>query len=203
MLDNPNVIYGFQDNNVYITGVTLQELDNHKNDHGEVGYNAREVGRILDELRKRYGHLTDGVPLQNEGTLHLLSPRMNERLLPVWMDNKKPDNRIIEACLWLKERSKDMHTILLSNDTYLRIHADNCGIETESVWNDRVIDSNYTGHRFVDIKDQAVIDILHDKGMIDASYILQTQRRANRLCWQCLDELRTTQHDSIWRLRDH
>ena len=42
MLDNPNVIYGFQDNNVYITGVTLQELDNHKNDHGEVGYNARE-----------------------------------------------------------------------------------------------------------------------------------------------------------------
>ena len=97
LLDNPNVIYGFQDNNVYITGVTLQELDNHKNDRGEVGYNTREVGRILDELRKHYGRLKSGVPLKSGGTLHLLSPHIENSLLPAWMDSEKPDNRIIEA----------------------------------------------------------------------------------------------------------
>ena len=59
LLDNPDVIYGFDDNNIWITGTTLQELDAHKKDRGERGYNARKTGRILNEYHSKYGDLNN------------------------------------------------------------------------------------------------------------------------------------------------
>lgn len=41
LLQNPNAIFGFEDNVVVITGTTLQELDSKKNMEGELGFNAR------------------------------------------------------------------------------------------------------------------------------------------------------------------
>lgn len=41
LLQNPNAIFGLEDNVVVITGTTLQELDSKKNMEGELGFNAR------------------------------------------------------------------------------------------------------------------------------------------------------------------
>ena len=53
LLQSPGAIYGFEDNTVVITGTTLQELDSKKNLDGEIGYNARQTARILEDIRNR------------------------------------------------------------------------------------------------------------------------------------------------------
>ena len=52
LMSNANVIFGFEDNNVYLCGTVLQELDKHKDDKNERGYNAREALRIIKNLIK-------------------------------------------------------------------------------------------------------------------------------------------------------
>ena len=66
VLQSPNAIYGFEDNTVVITGTTLQELDSKKNLDGEIGYNARQAARILEDIRNR-GNLIKGVKLKETG----------------------------------------------------------------------------------------------------------------------------------------
>ena len=53
LMQSPNAIFGFADNIVAITGTTLQELDKHKTDPGDRGYNTRETVRILDDIRSK------------------------------------------------------------------------------------------------------------------------------------------------------
>lgn len=50
LLQNPNAIFGFEDNVVVITGTTLQELDSKKNMEGELGFNARLAARLLENI---------------------------------------------------------------------------------------------------------------------------------------------------------
>lgn len=189
LLDNPNVIFGFKDNNVYITGTTLQELDHHKKDRGERGYNARECGRILAELSERYGNLTKGVPLPNEGKLFTMAHGVDESLLPKGFSITVPDNRIISACKWLEKNSKDKSkVILLSNDTYMRINASACGVQVQSVRNDRIEDSNYTGHRTVILPDQYLIDLLYRQGTVEPKLLLERMRE---------DEMALTENEFI------
>lgn len=52
LLQNPNEIFGFEDNVVVITGTTLQELDSKKNMEGELGFNARLAARLLENIVK-------------------------------------------------------------------------------------------------------------------------------------------------------
>ena len=66
LLQSPGAIYGFEDNTVVITGTTLQELDSKKNLDGEIGYNARQTARILEDIRNR-GNLIKGVKLKETG----------------------------------------------------------------------------------------------------------------------------------------
>ena len=56
----------FADNTVIICGTVLQELNSKKNADGEIGYNAREAGRILDQLRQQ-GGLLYGVKINLDG----------------------------------------------------------------------------------------------------------------------------------------
>ena len=50
LLESPTAIWGFEDNNVFITTTTLQELDDKKIAQGEVGFNARRVNHFIDDL---------------------------------------------------------------------------------------------------------------------------------------------------------
>ena len=51
LLSSPNAIFGFDNNVVVIAATTLQELDLKKTVPGEIGFNAREAGRHIEELR--------------------------------------------------------------------------------------------------------------------------------------------------------
>ena len=68
LMQAPNCIYGFADNDIIITPTTLEELDNHKGDYGEPGYNARQAIRILGELKTK-GNFLDGIDLPGGGKI--------------------------------------------------------------------------------------------------------------------------------------
>lgn len=143
LLDNPNNIFGFEDNNVIICGTTLQELDSKKNMKGDLGYSAREVTRVLDELRQQ-GDLLKGVKMENGGKVIVEVGGVNEGNLPAGFSISVPDNRIISTCVTLKEQKKK--PILVTNDILMRVNASACGVEVQSYRNDQIKDTSYTGH---------------------------------------------------------
>lgn len=161
LLENPRNLYGFEDNNIYICGTTLQELDKKKNAPGDIGYNARECCRILDELRQQ-GNLIEGVKLENGGTLFIEPNGIDPALLPKGYSIDVPDNRIISSCLWLNKKL-DPKIILLTNDVSMRVNATICGLSVEGVRNDMIEESQYTGHIDIEVSPEIVTAIYKDK----------------------------------------
>ena len=62
LLHDPAAFTRFEDNHVVIPIEVVEEIDRFKRDPSEKGRNARQVSRLLDELRTR-GNLAEGVPL--------------------------------------------------------------------------------------------------------------------------------------------
>lgn len=164
LIANPKSIYGFEDNNIYICGTTLQELDKKKTLVGEVGYNARECCRILDSLRQK-GDFLKGIPLDNGGRLYVEPNGIDASLLPNGYSLTVPDNRIISTCLWLNNHQAK-NVILLTNDVSMRVNATICGLNVQEVRNDIVDDESYTGHIDLDTTSD-IIDKLYKEGSID------------------------------------
>lgn len=169
LLQGPSeAIYGFQDNNIWICGTTLQEIDQKKTHLGEVGYYAREAARILDGLRSQ-GSLVDGIELPNGGHLYVEPDGVKPDLLPDGFSLAVADNRIISTCKYLNAtKCKDSPVILLTNDISMRVNASICGVRVESVRNDRIEQSNYKGHKEM-IASPDRIDSLYANGIIEAS----------------------------------
>lgn len=169
LLQNPQSLFGFADNNVYLCGTTLQELDSKKTEPGELGYNARECCRILDELRTT-GDLTGGVVLQTSmdskkcGTLYVEPAGVNQSFLPEGFNISVPDNRIISTCGYLsKEKLSGQPVILVTNDISMRVNASICGLHVEGYRNDQIKDSNYSGHTDLDVTAEEINQIWKDK----------------------------------------
>ncbi len=165
LLQSPNSIFGFEDNNVIITGTTLQELDSKKTLSGELGYNARETCRILESLREE-GNLTSGVPIVSGGTFFVEPDGVDEKNLPDGYSIKAPDNRIISACISLQKKSS-ARCILVTNDISMRINASVCGVAVESYRNDHVSSKEiYTGKATVET-DGSIVNSLYQNKIIE------------------------------------
>ncbi|MCR5734237.1 MAG: PhoH family protein, partial [Lachnospiraceae bacterium] len=159
LLQDPTSIYGFDDNNVYITGTTLQELDSKKNVLGEVGYNARECIRILDTLREE-GDLTLGIELPNKGHLFVEPDGVSQENLPNGFDISKPDNRILSTGVYLQKKHS-VPTILVSSDLAMRISASvilGAG-HVQNYKNTFVEKSDYTGHVTIETEKENIDDL--------------------------------------------
>lgn len=192
LLQSPNAIYGFEDNTVVITGTTLQELDSKKNLDGEIGYNARQVARILEDIRNR-GNLIKGVKLKETGGKLIFEPNeVSQENLPEGFDIKKPDNRIISSCIGIA-RKKKRAVILVTNDIMMRIAAAVCGVEVQEYKNDRIKESAYMGYREIETT-REIIDGTYKKQSLDPEifadekpfvpneYITLTDGSASALC---------------------
>jgi PhoH-like ATPase len=150
LLHNPEAIFGFADNTVWIPIVVIEEIDQFKKDGSELGRNAREVARHLDALRQ-LGHLTDGVPLESSGGR--LCVLMTERTLPEGFHlDHKADDRILAVAMEVKERFPGEPVILVTLDTNLRIRANVLGLEAEDYDTRRIsIEDLYPPVRTIDV----------------------------------------------------
>ncbi|MEE3486705.1 MAG: PhoH family protein [Bulleidia sp.] len=167
LLQNPDSIFGFDDNHVWICGTTLQELDGKKTAFGELGYAARQCCRNLDDLRMK-GDLVKGVPLPHGGKLTIEPDGVDQKLLPAGFSITVPDNRIISSCLSLNQgRLKRNHVILVTNDISMRINASACGLKVEGYRNDHVEDdkSEYTGCADLSVSEELFSTLYEDQAV--------------------------------------
>ncbi|GIN83847.1 hypothetical protein J6TS2_02330 [Heyndrickxia sporothermodurans] len=150
LLQDPNAIFSFEDNEIVIPAVVLEEVDSKKRYMDEIGRNARQVSKLIDSFRKA-GKLHEKIPLENGGVLRIeLNHRSFQQLQEIFIE-KTNDNRILAVAknLSLEEGTKEngRPVILVSKDALVRVKADALGLQAEDFLNDRVveIDHIYTG----------------------------------------------------------
>jgi PhoH-like ATPase len=157
ILSDAQCIYKFEDNEIHIPLIVVEELDNHKTGQTDKARNARQFSRDIDALREQ-GSLAQGVNLPNGGTLFLSTVAKGE--VPLGMDLSINDDLIIYTAL-------SIGGILVSNDLNVRLKADAVGVPAESY---RAGDVNVSKERI-------------DNGYITEEFTLEqmTEFRTNKM----------------------
>ncbi|MGA3842551.1 PhoH family protein [Ralstonia nicotianae] len=146
LMHDPSSLFRFEEHDVYLPMMTLEELDNHKKGMSEVARNARAVSRTLDQLvAGTDGVMEDGLPLAKLGNRdaqgHLFfQTRLNDIKLPDGLPQGKADNQILGVVSALQQQRPDRHVVLVSKDINMRIKARALGLPAEDYFNDRVLE---------------------------------------------------------------
>ena len=129
LLDDPTAIFDYEKDEVIIPLAVLEELDNQKNKTSDIGYNARETSRLLDELRHK-GRLNEGIELDNGSSLKIVIDK-EELKLPPHLSATKYDNRILTTAIDLQDSNPEKEVVMVSNDINLRLIANAFDIKAE------------------------------------------------------------------------
>jgi PhoH-like ATPase len=136
LLHDPESLFSFEDNAIVLPLSVIEELDRIKRRSDEVGRNAREVSRRLDELRMR-GRLSEGVGLANGGSVRIEINGNQPDNHPYGIDLNTTDNRIL-ALAYAHMNHGQTPVILVTKDLNLRIKADVLGLAAEDFYSDKV-----------------------------------------------------------------
>lgn len=136
LLHDPNAISQFQENEVIIPYVVLEEIESKKRLSDNIGRAAREAIRYLDRLRES-GQLSQGVCLPNGGKVRIELNHYANEILPLNSDMSLADNRILAVSLSLT-REEERSVVLVTKDIAMRVKADALGILTDDYHNDKV-----------------------------------------------------------------
>ncbi|WP_429647717.1 PhoH family protein [Aeribacillus pallidus] len=175
LLQDPYAIFSFEDNEIVIPAVVLEEVDSKKRYMDEIGRNARQVSKLIDGLRQN-GKLHEKIPLHNGGTLRIeLNHRSFHQLQKIFVE-KTNDNRILAVAknLSIEEEAKEngRPVILVSKDALVRVKADAIGLIAEDFLNDRVVEVDHIYTGFLEIYTTIeVINVFYENGEIDSSYL--------------------------------
>ncbi len=163
ILHDPKAIFSFEDNQVIIPMVVLEEIDDQKKRQDSVGGNARIFSRYLDELRK-VDKLSKGVRLENDGQLKIELDNYLQ-VLPKGVDQTKADNLILATTLGLQETTNNS-VILVTKDINLRIKADALDIIAEDYETDAVnIDELYSGMSNLEVSAEKIDLLFKNKSL--------------------------------------
>lgn len=154
LLQDPYSIFSFEDNEVVIPAVVLEEVDSKKRYMDEIGRNARQVSRLIDGLRAA-GKLHEKIPLENGGTIRIeLNHRSFHELQDIFIE-KTNDNRILAVAknLYMEEQTKEngKPVIIVSKDALVRVKADAIGLDAEDFLNDRVVEFEHIYTGFIEV----------------------------------------------------
>lgn len=147
LLHDPFAIFKFQEHQVLIPIVVVEEIDKFKRDQSEVGRNARTISRFLDREREK-GNLSEGVALEGGGRLRVVMNSEETHItLPFSSASKSNDNWILGVAVhFSKLTGNNRKCVLVTKDVNLRIKADALGLSAEDYHNDKVqLDDLYTG----------------------------------------------------------
>lgn len=133
LLSDPNALFSFEENDIVLPMIVLEELDRQKDRQDEVGRNARETSRKLSSLVKEHKVFDAPIPLgDNRGELRILSWNMMGQdirsLLPAELEGKSGDNQILACCVAFQRKYHDQNMSLVTRDVLLRLKANALGI---------------------------------------------------------------------------
>ena len=151
LMHDPTALFRFQEHDIYLPMVVLEELDAGKKGLSEVARNVRQVSRFIDELMAEPGtdieqglaldklNLNGNGNIKTSGRLYF-ETRAHTPALPEHLPGNKPDNHILGTVLALRDEYDNKDIILVSKDINLRIKAAVLGISAEDYFNDQVLD---------------------------------------------------------------
>jgi PhoH-like ATPase len=169
LLHDPHAIFRFEDNDVIIPIYCIEEVDQFKREGSERGRNARQIARLLDELREQGGSLAGGVTLASGGTLRVAVPAKRPEL-PSAIDRAAMDQAILQTAFDVREHDGGRPTIFVTMDSNLRIRADALGMVAQNYENQRVeVEQLDTGVKEIEVDAQAIDAFFHDGRLAAAS----------------------------------
>ena len=156
LLHDPTCLFRFQEHDIFLPMVVLEELDNHKRGGTEVARNGRQVSRTLDALvdAQKETDLAAGLKLDASGNKGVTGQLFFQTVplhysLPLSLPQGKADNQILGVVQALREQEKQgREVILVSKDINMRVKARALGLPAEDYHNDKVLDDDdllYTG----------------------------------------------------------
>ena len=157
LMHDPTSLFRFEEHDVYLPMITLEELDNNKKGMTEVARNARQASRFLDDIvSSQESDIENGVPLAGFGTKEA-SGKLLLQTRPVTLDfpsalpdSGKADNQILAVALDLQHHNPKRSVVLVSKDINMRIKARAIGVAAEDYFNDKVLEDTdllFTGMR--------------------------------------------------------
>src|SRR6266850_4748049 len=154
LMHDPTSLFRFEEHDVFLPMVTLEELDSHKKGMSEVARNARQVSRSLDALVAACATpIEDGIALdalgnnEAKGRLFFQTQAVSSALPPS-LPAGKADNQILGVVRSLKELHTRRDVVLVSKDINMRVKARALGLPAEDYYNDKVLEDTdilYTG----------------------------------------------------------
>jgi PhoH-like ATPase len=163
LLSDPNALFRFKEHDVVLPVVVLTELE-AKRTHPELGYFARSVLRLLDDLRVKHGRLDAPIGIGEEGgTLHVELNHSDMTSLPSGLQLADNDTRILAVARNLANAGNDV--VVVSKDLPMRIKASSAGLQAEEYRAEFVLSSGWTGVEEIHLSDD-VIGTLYDKGVV-------------------------------------
>jgi PhoH-like ATPase len=169
LMHDPTAIFRFQEHDVYLPMVVLEELDSNKKGLSEASRNVRQTSRFLDDLMRdaTKEQIDAGLPLPSamggngnghgaaagsgkKGTAGRLffQTRQLTSALPDYLPGHGADNAILAQTLALQALHHESRVTLVSKDINLRIKAAVVGVHAEDYYTDKTIedaDVLYTG----------------------------------------------------------
>jgi PhoH-like ATPase len=162
LMHDPTALFRFQEHDIFIPMVVLEELDAGKKGMSEVARNTRQVSRFLDELinDEESDAIENGLVLSKtnlnndsntpQGRLFLQTQTL-ANALPSSLPGKNADNTILSITLSLQQEHPDKVITLVSKDINLRIKARVLGIHSEDYYNDKVLDDANLLYKGIDV----------------------------------------------------
>jgi len=164
LLHDYKCIYNFEENDVIIPIVVLEELDKFKRGNDLINFHAREFTRELDKLSGDL-LLTANIPLgENLGNLHIETGKDFSDKVSQSFPERTADHRILAIAEYVCGANKDKTVVLITKDINLRMKAKSLGIIAQDYENDKVanIDDLYKGIRILEGVNQESISKLYE-----------------------------------------
>jgi PhoH-like ATPase len=157
LMHDPTSLFRFDEHDIYLPMITLEELDGHKKGMSEVSRNVRQVSRELDALAGGPDgsklHAEDGIPLAKTGHREAGGKLYFQTLLldvqlPAGLPQGKADNQILGVVKALRDKYPQRDVVLVSKDINMRVKARALGLPAEDYFNDKTLEDGdllYTG----------------------------------------------------------
>ncbi len=150
LMHDPTCLFRFEEHDIFLPMITLEELDNHKRGMSDVARNVRQVTRTLDQLVADVDEtrlMTKGIPLNKLGNKeaqgHLyFQTKMEAAPLPKDLASDKADNQILGVMMGLVATHPTRAIVMVSKDINMRIKARALGLSSEDYFNDQVLEDS-------------------------------------------------------------
>ena len=146
LMHDPMCLFRFEEHDIFLPMIVLEELDGHKKGMTEVARNARQTSRTLDALAGNAGaDIARGLTLNTTGHREaggclFFQTKPLDYTLPVSLPQGKADNQILGVVEALRKEYAPREVVLVSKDINMRVKARALGLATDDYQSDKTLD---------------------------------------------------------------